>query len=77
MKKFKTLAETVRAIRGGGLDEAKVRVVMDNDKSNVYYGPCEDSEGNEIENCIYEGKGDADTEDLWVFVFPKAKVGWC
>lgn len=77
MKKYKTLKEVLEAIKSGGLDESKLAVVMDNDCSNIYNGPCEDEEGNELENCIFEGNGYYDIEILWSLVFPKATVEWC
>lgn len=77
MKKYKTLKEVVEAVKLGELDESELCIVMDNDCSHIYSGPCRDESGNEIENCIYNGKGYSDTEDLWPLVFPKANIDWC
>jgi len=72
MEKYKTIKEVQDAVKSGELDESKLTVVMDNDCSNIYNGPCED-----IENCIFNGEGYYDTEELWPLVFPKATVEWC
>ena len=75
--KYKTIKEVVKAVKSGELDESKLTIVQDNDCSQIYNGPCEDENGNDIENCIYNGKGYYDTEDLWPLVFPTATVEWC
>lgn len=77
MKKYETLKEVVEAVKSGELDEAKLEIIQDNDCSHIYIGPSEDKDGNDIENCIYEGRGYRDTEDLWPLVFPTARVDWC
>ena len=77
MKQYKTLKEVVEAVKSGELDESKFVIVQDNDCSSIYVGPCVDEDGNDTENCIYNGNGYLDTEDLWPLVFPKAKVEWC
>ena len=77
MKKYKTLKEVVEAVKSGELDESRLKIIMDNDCSYIYNGPCEDEQGNMIENCIYEGKGYYDTNDLWPLLFPEAIVSWC
>ena len=77
MKKYKTIKEVVEAVKSGELDEAGLLVVMDNDCSHIFSGIPEDGEGNEIDNCVFEGNGYHDVEDLWPLVFPKATVEWC
>lgn len=77
MEKYQTLQEVVDAVRSGKEDETKLSIVQDNDCSHIYVGPCEDEQGNELDNCIYHGKGYYDTDDLWKIVFPKANVEWC
>jgi len=77
MEQYKTLKEVFEAVKSGELDDSKFVIVMDNDCSNIYVGPCEDESGNDIENCIYKGKGYADTEDMWPLLFPNASVEWC
>lgn len=77
MKKFDTLQELVAAVTIGDLDESALLVIQDNDCSHIYYGPQEDDDGEEIDNCIYRGKGYYDTDDLWKLVLPKAIIDWC
>ena len=77
MEKYKTLEELHKAVKSGEIEESGMDVVMDNDCSHVYYGPHKDSDGEEIDNCIFMGHGYEDTEDLWPLVFPKANVDWC
>lgn len=77
MEKYKTLEELHKAVKSGEIDESKMEVFMDNDYSRVYYGPYTDSDGKEIDNCIFRGKGYNDVQDLWPLVFPKANVDWC
>jgi len=75
MKKYKTIKDVLEAVKSGELDESKLVIIQDNDRSDILNGM--DEEGNDIENCIYEGKGYRDTNDLWPLVFPKATVEWC
>ena len=70
-KEYKSLAALVQAVRNGEVPEEQLRVVMDNDCSQVYLGDDEEAEP------IYRGNGYYDTEDLWPLVFPKATVEWC
>ena len=77
MAKYKTIQEVVEAVKAGKEDEGKFVIIQDNDCSNIYVGPCEDEDGNILDNCIFRGSGYADTDDLWKVIFPKAVVEWC
>ena len=77
MAKYQTIQEVVEAVKDGREDESKLQVVQDNDCSHIYNGPCEDAEGNELDSCVFSGRGYADTDALWKIVFPKAEVTYC
>lgn len=72
--RFTRLSELVEAVRSGDVDEASIEIVMDNDCSTVY-GTRDPATDDAPE--LYNGKGYADTEDLWKALFPKADVRWC
>ena len=77
MKKYKTLADLVMAVKSGKLDESELVIIQDNDCSNVYNGQPESDEHHDILNEVYVGGGYYDTDDLWKALFPKATVEWC
>ena len=77
MKTYESIKAIAEAVKSGELDESKIRVVMDNDKSTVSYGEPTDPDAYDLDNEIYSGKGYIDVEDLWPLVFPKALVEWC
>lgn len=76
-KTYKTIAELVKAVKSGELDEDKMEIIMDNDCTHIYYGPIENPEMDDWGPCIFTGKGYEDCADLWPLVFPKAMVDWC
>jgi hypothetical protein len=76
---FETIKDFYGAVKSGKIDESKLTVVMDNDNTGFYEGPCEDEQGNEIDNRIEvkEANGYYDIEKLYPLLFPKATVEWC
>ena len=73
MKKYETIKAVLEAVQAGELDETQMAVVMDNDCSSIHYGRYSE----DIDNCIFRGRGYWDVEALWPLVFPKAAVEWC
>lgn len=72
-EKYKTLQELTIGIKTGEIDEAKVRIILDNDNTCVELMGV----GDENPPALYRGNGYCDIEDLWPLLFPKAQVEWC
>jgi len=79
MKGYKTIKEFYEAVKSGEIDESKLEIILDNDRTSFYIGPSEDEEGNDLDNKIEvaEANGYADIEKLYPLLFQKAKVEWC
>ncbi len=77
MKKYNTIAEVYNAVKAGEIDESKLIIVLDNDCTDFYLGPDEDSNGNEIDNEILRGGGYFDVAEVYQLLLPRATVEWC
>ena len=79
MKRYRTIKEFYEAVKSGEIDESKLEIILDNDRTSFYIGPSEDEEGNDLDNEIEvaEANGYADIEKLYPLLFQKAKVEWC
>lgn len=77
--KYETIKELHAAVKRGDIDESQLSIVLDNDCTSFCVGPCEDKNGNDLDNEIevVEAFGYGDIEKLYVLLFPEANVFWC
>jgi len=72
MKTYKNIAELLKAIKSGEIDESQLEIVLDNDITSFWYGK---ETGAEIK--VESANGYYDIEELYKLLFPEALVDWC